>query len=101
MKLLILESQDEYHNDSVRLPNEPLGVLHLGGVYIARALPGKEFVDPAPQLDRGDLRDVALAGQPADEVDVTAHVVVEDSEVAARHVGDSDLITVGGQLVED
>jgi hypothetical protein len=43
----------------------------------------------------------ALAVEPQHEVDVAAHVVVEDGDVAARHVGDGDRVVVLDELVQD
>ena len=97
----LVESECADSRHRLRLADDPLEVLHLRDVHVARVFSGEEVIQPAAQLGDALLVEPALPRQAADEVGVPAHVVVEHREVAAGHVGDGDRVPVEGQLGED
>ena len=93
------EGPDSRHRFS--FPDQPLDLLHLGEVHLARLFPRQKLVHPPRQVAHRRLRQVPLRRQPPREVEVAAHVVIEHGEAPAGHVGHGDLVVVFHQLPED
>ena len=55
----------------------------------------------AAQVGGWRLGEVSLRRQAMEEIDMAAHIMIEDRKIAAGHVGHGDLVGVGGQLVKN
>ena len=81
-----------------RLMSWTSGVSTSPGCLAARKLAAR-IAASAAAVAR--LRPVPAAPSRAEEVEIAPHVVVEHGDVAARHVGDDDLVLVLDELAQD
>src|SRR5688500_6516434 len=87
--------------DGFCLTNNALDVLHLGDVDIAGPLRRQEVVHALRELRDFRVANLAVVLQTDHEIDIAAHVVVEDGDVPAGHVRNDELVLVLHQLPEN
>ena len=80
--------------------DDPLDVLYFLDVHVARSLGVQERLDPFAQRLNLPAVEAPAGREPRQYVDVAPHVVVEDGDAAARHVGDVHAVAVEVQLVQ-
>ena len=83
------------------LPDDALDVLHLRNVHLTGALVVEEVVHLAAEILHARVVDPVLRSKTLEKVHVPSHVMIEDRDVAAGHIGDDHLVLVLHELVED
>ena len=92
------ESHDFNAADRFRLADDALDVLHFSAVHVTGLLARQERGDALCVFLRVTALDMLVALESRDEVRVASHVVIEDRDVAARHVRHQHRILVFDQL---
>jgi hypothetical protein len=97
-----LETQREDTGHRLGLPDDPLEVLDLRNVHLARGCFAARKSSTRRSRSARDWPSTRPLGrEPADEVGVAPDIVVEHGQVSAGHVGHGDGVPVLGQLGED